>query len=1520
MKDTMYRFRFVFMIMILLVIGIVSFKPQVVSAKSYATEKDIPKTMDDSDIKRWFGRDITNTSKWIPQKTNDPVPLTGEAFDRSARQYYLFFGQVNDSMVYTNNDFLPNYGMRKGIGYTPTEQTRLSLMPNIIGVKRGSDPKKHVIGITAPYNTAIPYGDGFDSSNFDILDMNKVQKEWSPFGNDKKTRYAQYLLREFKNPNNNEILGYGYMGRRAFLADGESDLMPVEVHGYVVDASKGRVRWDIRFYNDAGTTTFAANYGLHVDMGGAHQFSKLYSFGSEGLYISEVEKLEAEKPGNVIDGVASAIYVYLNQYPVVNGDTPNEPKAFKVGTIANSGNSLFNQWDSDKIWDSHWYSQPYDGPESLPFEEISPTGKWDTPLEKGMMYYDPIFTKDPLKHPMFMVRWDPVTLGQNQVGKLSLDMSFKEPGVLQAEVKKTYKNLSSKKGNYWGDTLEFSLMARNTSPIYENPITLEKECPDWKQVIISDKIPMGLEVDINSIRLIDDKGTEQKLPPSSYDSSTRTITSEKIEKIPGQDKQYTLVFNAKVLEGAPASITNEMTTKDSRGVELNHKIDIPILQQLNPTAKHLVADKVSKTMFEGDQQPDNATLKEWFKQKISVADSTGKVYGTLAENQYNVEFDDKWDSTKGTRNFRVKIIPTSDGVQAYPGISEISATVSIEFLPIYHLKTVTIAKDMTVGDKAPDWKDLFKDQVPICDSSNKEIGEKLSIDQFDITLDNPKWDSSKEGMVTYHLTVKPNDKVKEKYPKISDVEVKANITYKYKYYTKNTVIEKTMMEGDKNPSPEEWKAWFNKKISVYNNLNNKVEDLTSDMFDLTLKTKWDSSIGQRSFYFDVNLSDQIKKKYDIKSVEKLEAKITFEKEINVGLIQTDQYGKRIGAVTYILQSKQSDGTWKKFEPKNYSGDLTFTTDPSDGMIHLPLDLVKILKEKGGEANTQAFRFRQISAQQDASLYIKVPALTGGYDKDVETSDGKSLKGFVSDPMKITKDDTKDYIPRLYSRVDLPNDLLEVIADKSRPANAVTNPDEPGSYWGSNGKTYHRNGTEDYFIPSWYVFGGIDKFPQGAVPLNIQVRKGNGWTNFQPLSEKENNGINEWSFNNVTSSETYTFNDPNNPNNLGDLKYYSSATTTSYSTEAFTEFDGSSSKNNADATIVYGQNIKVKRGNSYQFKIKYQAPGRTSIGSKIKFSLAFYPANHVNGEPLVKPSNADDPSNNSWASLESEELTVPEDADYDEVTAAIQITYPGLNTLKNLGITDKYITREENTALANCWSSVNFFRIKESRKAGDLSVQHIKEDDGTIETENFTNHKVGDPWNVKMRKYPGYELTKVLVDGKEIDIGNVPTAGVKGKYKEAPTKVQFYYAKTGALQLVSAPEEIDFGAVKYQGKTTRINSAKRAGDLIVKDTRSSKEGWSLTAKLTKQMTSVDNSKYTLNDALRYVYQKKEIILNTGAQEIMKQTASASQDEEVYNISDSWSSTGDGFKFEVSAQDVKELGIYQGEILWQLGPTP
>lgn len=140
---------------------------------------------------------------------------------------------------------------------------------------------------------------------------------------------------------------------------------------------------------------------------------------------------------------------------------------------------------------------------------------------------------------------------------------------------------------------------------------------------------------------------------------------------------------------------------------------------------------------------------------------------------------------------------------------------------------------------------------------------------------------------------------------------------------------------------------------------------------------------------------------------------------------------------------------------------------------------------------------------------------------------------------------------------------------------------------------------------------------------------------------------------------------------------------------------------------------------------------------------------------------------------------------------------------------------------------------------------------------------------------------------------------------------------GTLELLSAPAAIDFGSVSYAGKNIRVDNPTKIGDdLVVQDSRATRESWTLKATLITPMTQVGGSGYVLDGALKYVYQGTEITLNGGAQDVMVHTNSSDE----YNVSSTWSESGDGMKLEVGANQLKEVGDYQGEILWQLGDTP
>lgn len=149
-------------------------------------------------------------------------------------------------------------------------------------------------------------------------------------------------------------------------------------------------------------------------------------------------------------------------------------------------------------------------------------------------------------------------------------------------------------------------------------------------------------------------------------------------------------------------------------------------------------------------------------------------------------------------------------------------------------------------------------------------------------------------------------------------------------------------------------------------------------------------------------------------------------------------------------------------------------------------------------------------------------------------------------------------------------------------------------------------------------------------------------------------------------------------------------------------------------------------------------------------------------------------------------------------------------------------------------------------------------------------------------------------------------------KEATAYVDTPGTIAGVLEITSAPAELNFG-VEKNNVDTRVNQATYSEPLTVSDSRAQRDGWTLRAQLEQVLTHADDSSKTLPQALRYQRGGTEIILNGSPQVIYSNDSGASGD---FVVSDDWSESGDGFKLEVPAGQVRKLGEYQAVILWTL----
>lgn len=225
------------------------------------------------------------------------------------------------------------------------------------------------------------------------------------------------------------------------------------------------------------------------------------------------------------------------------------------------------------------------------------------------------------------------------------------------------------------------------------------------------------------------------------------------------------------------------------------------------------------------------------------------------------------------------------------------------------------------------------------------------------------------------------------------------------------------------------------------------------------------------------------------------------------------------------------------------------------------------------------------------------------------------------------------------------------------------------------------------------------------------------------------------------------------------------------------------------------------------------------------------------------------------------------------------------------------------------------------KAATLTVNEVKDAVLIVEFVNEVDQLL-----------PGYTITIDGLIGDEIDLTkdeqvvkqleDLVNAGYE--ISERPmnetavvlneTEVTVRYKLQGVLSLASAPSALDFGSLTYNATTKRVEDPSIDQPLIVTDTRANTEdGWMLTASLSTPMMNGDGQE--LINALRYVYNGHETILDTNAQTVFLNTEGAAGS---LDISNSWGNqTGtDGVKLQIGSADTIHTGNYVGVITWKV----
>ncbi|WP_207696415.1 hypothetical protein DOK67_0000793 [Enterococcus sp. DIV0212c] len=261
--------------------------------------------------------------------------------------------------------------------------------------------------------------------------------------------------------------------------------------------------------------------------------------------------------------------------------------------------------------------------------------------------------------------------------------------------------------------------------------------------------------------------------------------------------------------------------------------------------------------------------------------------------------------------------------------------------------------------------------------------------------------------------------------------------------------------------------------------------------------------------------------------------------------------------------------------------------------------------------------------------------------------------------------------------------------------------------------------------------------------------------------------------------------------------------------------------------------------------------------------------------------------------------------YDVVS---KITTPPL--AKTLEVKQAYTLSGKSADKATVTGSsgeLKSFTIKPRIAA--ITVQHLEEEtEVELAQEQPKQGIIGEEATFNAKEIKGYVLSKIIIDNDEQPLSSV----VKVKYGEHSI-VKFYYK--GVLEFSSVPSEMNFGTKAMDGNEIRVNQPSYDAPLVVSDSRSDKKSWTLKAKMTTPLTN-NNGKIIVG-AIRYKSPgKEEFSLNDGTQDLLTASNTA-----IYDVSATWGALRDspGFKFELPAVKVKELGKYKGIIEYSLEDT-
>ena len=216
----------------------------------------------------------------------------------------------------------------------------------------------------------------------------------------------------------------------------------------------------------------------------------------------------------------------------------------------------------------------------------------------------------------------------------------------------------------------------------------------------------------------------------------------------------------------------------------------------------------------------------------------------------------------------------------------------------------------------------------------------------------------------------------------------------------------------------------------------------------------------------------------------------------------------------------------------------------------------------------------------------------------------------------------------------------------------------------------------------------------------------------------------------------------------------------------------------------------------------------------------------------------------------------------------------------------------------------------------LTVEFVDESGNALRDAVTVDGTIGSLVDLTKEKTVTDAIAAILADRYQVN--SRPESETAIEIINGGKTVQYTFA--GTLSIYSAPSVIDFRTQDAGIFGVRVEDPDYDDNLVIWDNRSGLGSWTLKARLETYLTSGSGTgAKILPDALRYRVgegKDSEIILNNEDLPIVVDSHTGVGQ---YDVSEKWATGERGFKLDVPAGAVRELGDYTATIVWTVGET-